>query len=310
MNDYYVAMADPVRRAGQDEPVAPAVPSFVPAAEVEEAFAFHRRDLRADVCAADLRCAPSRSHADGLQQMAAGPLGEIHATPLPLLQRPARRADLGQPRARRLVTWGTIYRDKGLETVLEALRAASGWSLEVWGEAHEPAYRSHVEKCAEGLDVTFRGAFESGDLARTEADYAVLPSLCHESYGMTMDEAQFVGLPVLASDLPAYRERVPTSCCAFFEPGNAGALAALLADDARLAQLAVPEAPAVADASESASRLLELYEKARRGELSPAPAADAISERERATALFRRAERRLWTALQQDDPPPPPDDFI
>lgn len=310
MHDYYTSLASPVRRAGQSEPAAPPSPAYVSGAEVAEAFAFHRRDLHADVCAAHLRCAPSGSHAAGLQEMAPGALGPIEVTPPPLLQVPARRPDASGPRQRRLVTWGTIYPDKGLETVLDALRAVDGWSLEVWGDAHDPEYRSHVMQRAQGLDIAFRGAFDVGDLARTAADYAVLPSMCHESYGLTMDEAQILGLPVLASDLPAYRERVPASCCAFFTPGDPGSLEALLRDEASLAQLAVPAPPQVVDAAAAAEHLLGLYEKARRGEIAAAPATEEITGRERARELFRRAERRLWTALQQPQPPAPPDDFV
>jgi len=210
MHDYFIAMASPVRRAAQTEPAPPAAQVFLSAAEVREAFAFHRRDLRADVCAAQLRCSPSRSHAEGLVAMAAGPLGEIEVTPPPLLQPLVRRVGAGGPRHHRLITWGSVYPEKGLEVVFEALRGAGGnWSLEVWGEAHQPAYRERIERRAEGLPVRFRGAFVASDLERVEADYAVLPSLCHESYGLVMDEALSLGLPIIASDLPAYQERAP-----------------------------------------------------------------------------------------------------
>ena len=255
-------------------------------------------------------------NAEGVQQLAPGPLGPIEVTPPPLLQRPQRCAGAGrQARGKRLVTWGSLYAEKGLEVVLDALRrcagaTGAGWELEVWGEAHEPAYRARLELLAEGLAVRFRGPFDLADLEAIDADFAVLTSQCEESYGLTLDEAQLLGLPVLASDLPAYRERARADSCVLFPAGDAAALAALLRDEARLSALRPPTEPGVVSADAAATQLLGLYKQVLDGEIEPAPIVAEVADRERTAAVFRRAERRLWSALQQDEPVAPPDDLL
>ncbi len=306
LHDYFACAADPVRTIAQQAPLPPPVPSYVGRAEAEEAFSFHRRDLLAEVRAAHLRCAPSRSHAEGVQEFALGDLGGIEVTPPPLLEVPARRQRAGA-RGRRLLSWGSWYAAKGLEDVLAAMRAAGGgWQLEVFGDAHEPGHRARLEAAARGMEVRFRGAFRLRDLEASDADYAVLPSRCHESYGLALDEALLLGLPVLAADVPAYRERAPRDSCALYPAGDANALAALLRDEARLRALRPPDPPAFTTPAAAAARLLGLYQRARAGEIAPAPPGDPVTDSDRAGVLFRRAERRLWTALQQPNPPPPP----
>jgi phosphatidylinositol alpha-mannosyltransferase len=71
-----------------------------------------------------------------------------------------------------------------------------------------------------------------GELAR--ADVLVAPSLKGESFGLVLAEAMAAGLPVVASDIPGYRD-VLTAGGVLVPPGNPDALAAaidrLLADD-------------------------------------------------------------------------------
>lgn len=305
LHDYFATRATPVRRADRDLVQPPDAPAWMGVAEAAEAFAFHRRDFLDEVRAADLRFAPSRAHADGLRASFDDDPGPIAVTAPPLLQRPARaaaRSSFG----RRLATWGTLYRDKGLDTVLDALAAVPGWQLEVFGVAHEPDYRALLEARAATLPVRWRGAFTTDDLQHIDADLAVLPSLCHESYGLTLDEAQCLGLPILASDLPTYRERAPAASCRFFAPGNAAALAALLRDESSLRSLPRPSPPPAWSAEQAAAQLIGAYQRAARS-----PRSDytpAVTDRDRARAVFRRAERRFWSTLQHD-PAPPPDGF-
>ncbi len=305
LHDYYSVLATPVRRIGATRAEPPEVPAYVGAAERAEAFAFHRRDFAAELAAAHLLCAPSGAHARGLAELSEGALGEVAVTPPPLLRSPPRRPPQPAPRGRRLLVWGALYPEKGLEVVLAAMRrAADEWSLEVWGEAHDAAYREQLHAAAAGLRVEFRGGFTTEDLAGSDADYAVLASCCHESYGLILDEALLLGLPVLASDLPAYREHGAEGSCAWFAPGDARALAELLDDGARLSALAVPQPPRLQSAADAAAQLQDLYERAHRGEAGPA--ADGVTDADRVALLFRRAERRLWSALQQREPPPAP----
>jgi glycosyltransferase involved in cell wall biosynthesis len=260
LHDYWTALATPVRMWGDDAPHPPGDREPLPAAVRAEAFARHRRELSADVRAADVRLAPSAAHARGLAEMADGELGEIAVSPPPLLRVPERRAAPQGPRGRRLLYWGSIYPEKGVDHVLDALfSVGGGWTLDVLGEAHEPVYRESLRRRSELLPVTFHGRFEPGDLARIAADYAILPSTCHESYGLVLDEALCLGLPVIAADLPAYREHAQEGSCAWFAPNDPGSLAMLLCDEARLLALRVPEPPAVVTPERAAAELVARY---------------------------------------------------
>lgn len=308
LHDYFGACASPVRRVGDDEPAPPETPRWINRSEAREAFELHRRDFTDEIRTAHLRFAPSHAHALGVQQMFGAPLGAILPSPPPLLHVPPRRPRRDGARGRKLVTWGSLYPDKGIDLVLDALFAiGGGWSLEVFGEAHEPEYRDRLRERSKGIPVTWRGRFDVADLAASDADYAVFPSMCHESYGLTLDEAQCLGLPIIAADLPAYREHAPERSCRFFAPADPGALAMALLDEAALQALEVPPQPAIVTPRVAAERLLQCYADARVGAHRAFAADRLVTDRERAAFLFRRAERRLWTALQQRDPPAPPD---
>ena len=155
--------------------------------------------------------------------------------------------------------------------------------------------------------MEFCGAFTHADLARAEADFAVLPSRCLESYGLILDEAFCLGLPVIASDLPAYREHAQPDACAFFAAGNAVALAELLIDQDRLSALGVPQPPLLPTPAEAAADLLRHYASVNRDQ---ATVPTTITDRDRAVQLFRRAERRLWSMLQKGGAVLPPDTFL
>jgi glycosyltransferase involved in cell wall biosynthesis len=310
LHDYWSVLARPARMVGENVAVAPPGPRYLCEAERAEAFQFHRRDLRDELRSADVRFSPSEAHARGLGELADGDLGAIEVSAPPLLAPPARR-ERGGARGRRLAVWGALYDAKGLEVLLAALRQAQGgWSLEVLGEAHDPGYAARIAELAHGLPVRMRGAFAPRDLAALDADYAVLPALSHESYGLVLDEAFCLGLPVLASDLPAWRERGDPRWCAFFPPGDAAALAGLLRDERRLRQLAPPPPPRIATAAQAAEHLLARYAQARAARGAGCERPEPVTDRERALVLFRRAERRLWTALQHEALQPPPDEFL
>ncbi|MEZ5964957.1 MAG: glycosyltransferase [Planctomycetota bacterium] len=312
-HDYFSALARPVRLVGEGAATPPPAPSYVGAAELAEAFAFHRDDFADELRAAHCRFAPSAAQRAGLAQLLPGDVGDFTSIGLPSTVAALRRLPESDPhgsraRRRRLCTWGTLYPEKGLESVLDALArtpAALGWSLDVYGEAHSPTFRDDLLARAAGLRVTWHGRFVPQDLERADVDYAVLPSLADESYGLVLDEALQLGLPVIASDVPAYRERAQGDASVFFPPGDATALAALLAAPARLEALQRPNAPAPLSPARAAADLLSRYRAA-----APSPFAPRVTDRERALYLFRRAERRLWSALQQGEAPAPPDEFL
>ncbi len=315
LHDHFAVLAAPVRGLDLIGPQPP--PFWFPLGDAErrEAFAFFRRDLLAEVGAAQCRFVPCAAHADSLRELGLGPCGDsLVPLPPPLLAMPARAPRPAPAPVLRLLCWGSLYPDKGLQIVLRALREARPAALElrVLGEAHDPAFRQELQRLADGLPVRFDGAFGTADLAAAaaQADLAVLPTLCHESYGLVLDEAQGLGLPVLFADVPAYRSRVPDGCGLAYAPADAAGLAALLARPERLRALLPPPPPMLPDAAASAAVLLEHYQRARRGEgHGPLPGV-TVTDAERAARWFRWAERAWWSALQRQPYAVPPADLL
>jgi glycosyltransferase involved in cell wall biosynthesis len=204
------------------------------------------------------------------------------------------------------VTWGAIYPAKGLEIAIDALRRLGpdgGVTLDVYGEASDPAHGASLGERAAGLPVRFHGRFTPDQLERCSADFALLPSICHESYGLTLDEAASFGWPVLASDLPSYAERIAPAHGRTFRAGDPGALAALLRDPALDAL--TPAVPSTWSAADAARQLLDDYAAIRPGGAPPPPRVDATR---RLLHLWRRAEWRLHVVLYHPSPYAPPDE--
>lgn len=309
LHDYWTQLATPTRPVGMTRPEAPPRPRWLNRTELDEAFAAHRLDLLDELRAADLRFAPSIAHAEGLAAFAAGGLGLIEPSPPPLLEVPQRRAARAGPRGRTLVFFGTIYPEKGLELALDALASVGGWRLLVFGECHDPVLDQRLRTRAARFPVEFRGRFTHGDIAAAGADYALIPSLTHESYGLVIDEARCLGIPLIAADLPAYREHADPEASAFFAAGDPGSLAMLLLDEARLAGLREPTPHAVSTTA-AAHALLARYAAVRDAGPRARSAEPVFPDGARAALLFRRAERRLWSALQNGGPVTPPDAFL
>ena len=77
------------------------------------------------------------------------------------------------------------------------------------------------------LPVTFLGAVDRRELPHyyQEADVFVAPSVDGESFGISLLEAMASGLPIVASDIPGYRETMMgAEAAVYFPPGSASAL--------------------------------------------------------------------------------------
>ena len=98
------------------------------------------------------------------------------------------------------------------------------------------------------------------------ADVLVAPSLKNESFGLVLVEAMAAGVPVVASDIPGYRD-VVGSAGVLVPPGDAVALAAelgrLLDDDVERARLAAAGRREAAQYAwpRVAERVLAVYER-------------------------------------------------
>jgi glycosyltransferase involved in cell wall biosynthesis len=205
---------------------------------------------------------------------------------------------------------GKAVRARLSETArIDALASiGSGYELHICGRASDPAYGELLERRAAAFPVVFHGDFDVRRLGEIDADYAVIPAASHESYGLVLDEAQCLGLPVLAADVPAFREHADAQGCAFFAPNDPGSLAMLLLDVDRLGRLRAPAA-AGRTPDRAAADLLSAYADARAGRSVPHEAPPCAATADRARFLFRQSERRLWSALQHG-PELPPDDYL
>jgi phosphatidylinositol alpha-mannosyltransferase len=142
-------------------------------------------------------------------------------------------------RADRIVFAGRHDPRKGLPVLLRAwprLRG-SGVRLRVLG-ADPLAVRlllTRLRLSEEGIDML--GFVEDHELTEelAAAKLLVAPSLGNESFGMTITRAFACAAPVVASDIPGYREVVTEQTGALVPPGDPEALAetiaALLADE-------------------------------------------------------------------------------
>ncbi len=166
----------------------------------------------------------------------------------------------------RIVHWAGLDLRKGPQVLLDAVRQARDpgrIQVRFHGREGDEDFMQKMRARAEGLHVEFLGAFEDEDLPAIAAwgDVAVFPFLAYETYGLVVDEALTLGLPVLVSDRGAPPERLGSRGLTF-DAADAASLTAhldtLAADRPRLTALS--RAPHGARPfSAHFARLLELY---------------------------------------------------
>lgn len=258
--------------------------------------------------------APTRAHAEAVARFLGLAREKLELRVVPhgrdLALRP--RAPLPPPAQHgRLVlgAWGHLYRLKGLDRVLGALRRLRdssrvelhgvelhGVELHVAGGEPEPAFAREVHERARGLAVKFHGPYAADELDRhpVSAVHAfVSGTRAHESWGFVLDEAVALGLPLVLPESGAYAERLRAGEGAlFYRPGSEEELAAvlerLLAEPGLWDELRrrLPAPRAFTPSAEDDVRAhLEVYEEARRA--GPPRDVRAVPERER---LWQAAE--------------------
>ena len=232
-------------------------------------------ELRRDTFAAELRAAghvltPSRAHARVLEPHVPQDV-DLHPLPLgaPLFDEIPPRPD-PRPGRLRLIHFGNLSRLKGVEILARAVEEAdpggNAISLDLFGDVIE-----------EGLDLgraRMHGSYTRDELPRLAAgaDLAVFPSLARESYGIVVDEALRLGLPVLVSEIGALAERIGKRGVAF-RAGDVTALAELLRsflrDPERLRSLLEAAEHELPTPEVHAAELEAIYCKVRRMPLPP-----------------------------------------
>lgn len=155
----------------------------------------------------------------------------------PGLDRPTTRCPERPAGVPLLLSVGSLTPRKGHDVLIAALERLSDkpWRAVIVGAADRDANwaaQLAAQSDMAGLKgrITFAGALPPAELDAlyAEASLFCLPSR-HEGYGMVFAEAMAHGLPVVAADIAAAREVVPTGAGLRVQPDNPAALAASLA---------------------------------------------------------------------------------
>lgn len=226
LHDYYTSCPRAFRRRDDDEAcrreLSPAscttcVPrhGYEQEGEVAAGIELFRDHYRAELSLARAVIVGVGSTAVLLSQTTGVPRDRYEVLPLgyrrrfeglPALPAPAA----GQPL--RFAFWGGVGRHKGVDVLLRAFRRlhaarAGRAELHVLGDMESAAFERELRTLADGLPVTFHGAFDAAGLHAARPHVGVFPSTCIETFGLVLDECFELGLPCITSDLGALPER-------------------------------------------------------------------------------------------------------
>ena len=127
-----------------------------------------------------------------------------------------------------IVYVGRLSKEKGVETLIEALRSLRSLRLKIVGDG---IARTELEEMSRGLNVEFVGQkpFDEARKVIAESKALVSPSACWETFGLAAAEAMSVGTPSVVSDVGALPDIVQDGRFGeVFEAGNAEACAAAI----------------------------------------------------------------------------------
>ena len=175
-----------------------------------------QRDINAQGLArADLVVSPSRSHAEALAACY-GPLPNLHVVLNAITAPEPSRA----PEKPFILGSGRWWDEGKGGAVLDAAADLTNWSVRLLGPSHGP----------NGTAFTPQHATLEGELPHAgamtlmrEAGIFVSPSL-YEPFGLAVAEAARMGLPLVLSDIPTFRE-LWDDAAIFVPPGDPEALA-------------------------------------------------------------------------------------
>ena len=135
---------------------------------------------------------------------------------------------------RRLIYWGRLSQEKGIDTLLQAIKiinsTGSSIKLSLIGQG-DKNYTAKIKSFIENNNrlsvalIPFQEKKELFDKA-VQADAAVVPSVWYDNMPNSLIEAQALGMPVIASDIGSLRELVNDGINGYkFKPGDATDLA-------------------------------------------------------------------------------------
>ena len=217
------------------------VPPRTPWVSMENQFMAineHRRELVRELETARAVIVPSRAHAEAVQRFLAIPADDLSVRVIPngrdlmLERRAARSRDPG-----RLVlgAWGHLHPLKGQDLLLAAMRSLpdpSAIRIHFAGGEPDAEFAARLREEARGLDVTFHGAYDASGLDShpvSDVDAMISGTRAHESWGLVIDEAVALGLPMILPRSGAYAERLREAEGAlFYDARDTESLAAVL----------------------------------------------------------------------------------
>jgi len=165
--------------------------------------------------------------------------------------------------------WGSVVPEKGIHLLVAAAQElSSGRAIEVhwWGHLPDDGYVRRLRELDRHGLLRLHGPFAPGDLPAIAArlHLALFPSICFESFGLAVEEALALGLPVVVSARGAPPERIGSAGVAVPADDVAalrGAVERLLADPRRLHELADAPRP-TRTMADVARELAALYREA------------------------------------------------
>ncbi|UCC77442.1 MAG: glycosyltransferase family 4 protein [Anaerolineales bacterium] len=171
---------------------------------------------------------------------------------------------------------GTLAPHKGVHVLVEAFnRLPEGAALTIYGsETVSPHYVAQLKVAATHPNIRFAGALDYANVgtALRQLDCLVVPSIWFETYGLVVQEAYGVGVPVVASCLGALAEKVRDGETGrLFNAGDSTDLARILRElmdqPEQLAALRANIRPAPT-MQQHAQQMLEIYQAALNGKYS------------------------------------------
>lgn len=280
-------------------------------AEVSAQIDQYLRDMRNELRCANRILTLSEAQAQFIRQVMPQSAGKIDVlppgTPVELSPRPAPEPS----ETLRVIHWGNLFNLKGVMHLIDAVALAANEvpiHLTIRGRATQPVFKARLEEKVKDLPVTLGGAFEQHDLENCDADLAVFPSLCYETYSLVVDEALMLGLPVIVSDLGAPSERIGEGGLVV-PAGDVRALAdqliRLAKDRAALAKLTEEVKSCNCSLEDVAERAEHHYQQVIDGNGDVLPLEDPVTSWERLSLYWFTAGQRLLSLAGSNVSEPP-----
>jgi glycosyltransferase involved in cell wall biosynthesis len=136
----------------------------------------------------------------------------------------------------RAVYIGGLAPQKGIHVLIEAMNRLkeNKIQLDIYGDMTAfPDYVARLQSQARQSNIRFNGRLPHESLWQVlaKSDVVIVPSLWYETASLITQEAFAAGVPVIASDIGALRERVRDELDGLlFPPGDVAALSAILED--------------------------------------------------------------------------------